>query len=56
MDDNMYKKKTLDAYLSIFLHHNVTVVSVTYAQNKSGYTITSTGSSEEVNGHVIPTI
>lgn len=46
----------LEAYLSIVLHHDVTVVSVTNAQDKSGHTITSTGSREQVNGHVIPTV
>lgn len=51
-----YTWENLEAYLSIFLNHDVTVVSVTDAQNKSGYAITSTGSSEQVNGQVIPTV
>lgn len=46
----------VETYLSIVLYHDVTIVSVTDAQNKSGHTITGTGSCKQVNGHVIPTV
>lgn len=56
MTDCINRRLPVVAYLSIILYHDVTVVSVTNAKNKSGHTITSTGSCEQVNGHVIPSV
>lgn len=42
------------SHLPVVLHHDVTVVSVTDAQNESGHTIASAGSRKQVDGHVVP--
>lgn len=41
-------------YLSIIFDHNVAIVSVPYAQDKCGYTVTCTRPCEQINGLVIP--
>lgn len=43
-----------DAHLSVILDHDVAVVSVPDAQNKSSDAVTRAGAGEQVNGLVVP--
>lgn len=42
------------AHLSVLLHHDVGVVSVSDSQNESCYTVTCTRPGEQVDGPVVP--
>lgn len=42
------------AHLSVLLHHDVGVVSVTNSQNERRHTVTCTRPGEQVDGSVIP--
>ena len=42
------------AHLSVLLHHDVGVVSVSNSQDESGNAVTSTGPGEQVDGPVVP--
>lgn len=41
-------------YLSIIFDHNVAIVSVSYAQDKCGYTVACTRPCEQIYGLVVP--
>lgn len=51
---NLQKILKYNHYLSIIFDHDVAIVSVPYAQDKSGYTVSCTRPCEQIYGLVIP--